>query len=65
MKYIDWLTKWLENYVRPSIKVRTYERYMLIIEKLSCPPMDWSFCHSLESRAYTTVSFMLHSPLSR
>ena len=33
MKYIDWLTKWLENYVRPSIKVRTYERYMLIIEK--------------------------------
>ncbi|HIX07678.1 MAG TPA: hypothetical protein H9741_04340 [Candidatus Borkfalkia faecipullorum] len=33
MKYIDWLIKWLENYVRPSVKVRTYERYRLIIEQ--------------------------------
>ena len=32
MKYIDWLNLWLENYVRPSVKVRTYERYKLIIE---------------------------------
>lgn len=33
MKYIDWLTQWLENYIRPSVKVRTYERYKIIIEK--------------------------------
>lgn len=33
MKYIDWLNSWLENYVRPSVKVRTYERYKLIIEQ--------------------------------
>ena len=33
MKYIDWLIQWLENYVRPSVKVRTYERYRLIIEQ--------------------------------
>lgn len=33
MKYIDWLIQWLENYVRPSVKVRTYERYMLIIQQ--------------------------------
>ena len=33
MKYIDWLIQWLENYVRPSMKVRTYERYRLIIEQ--------------------------------
>ena len=33
MKYIDWLIQWLENYIRPSIKVRTYERYKLIIEQ--------------------------------
>lgn len=33
MKYIDWLMQWLENYVRPSVKVRTYERYKLIIEQ--------------------------------
>ena len=33
MKYIDWLTQWLESYIRPSVKVRTYERYHLIIEQ--------------------------------
>ena len=33
MKYIDWLIQWLENYIRPSVKVRTYERYRLIIEQ--------------------------------
>ena len=32
MKYIDWLNLWLENYVRPSVKVRTCERYKLIID---------------------------------
>lgn len=33
MKYIDWLNQWLESYIRPSVKVRTYERYRLIIEQ--------------------------------
>ena len=33
MKYIDWLNQWLENYIRPSVKVRTYERYKLIIQQ--------------------------------
>ena len=33
MKYIDWLIQWLENYIRPSVKMRTYERYKLIIEQ--------------------------------
>ena len=33
MKYIDWLIQWLENYIRPSVKIRTYERYKLIIEQ--------------------------------
>ena len=33
MKYTDWLIKWLEDYVRPSVKVRTYERYSLIVEQ--------------------------------
>ena len=32
MKYIEWLIQWLENYIRPSVKVRTYERYRIIIE---------------------------------
>lgn len=33
MKYIYWLNQWLENYIRPSVKVRTYERYRLIVEQ--------------------------------
>lgn len=33
MKYVDWLNLWLENYVYPSVKTRTYERYKLIVEK--------------------------------
>ena len=33
MKYIDWLIQWLENYIRPSVKMRTYERYKLIIKQ--------------------------------
>ena len=33
MKYIDWLIQWLENYIRPSVKVLTYERYRLIVEQ--------------------------------
>ena len=33
IKYIDWLTQWLENYIRPSVKMQTYERYKLIVEQ--------------------------------
>ena len=33
MKYIEWLKIWLENYIKPSVKVRTYERYSLIVDK--------------------------------
>ncbi len=33
MRYMDWLMQWLGNYIRPSVKVRTYERYAIIVEK--------------------------------
>ena len=33
MKNTDRLEQWLENYVRPPVKVRTYEQYRLIIEQ--------------------------------
>lgn len=33
MKYMDWLAQWLENYVRPSDKARTYEHYKRIAEQ--------------------------------
>ena len=32
MKYTQWLNEWLENYIRPSAKVRTYERYGQIVK---------------------------------
>ena len=35
MKYKDWLIQWLENYIRPSVKVRTYERYKQSVS--ACP----------------------------
>lgn len=33
MKYITWLNEWLEDFVRPSVKVRTYDRYRQLIEQ--------------------------------
>lgn len=32
MKYKEWLDEWLEHYIRPSVKIRTYERYKVIVE---------------------------------
>ena len=31
MLYNDWLYQWVENYVKPSVKSRTYEQYKNII----------------------------------
>ena len=33
MLYKDWLSDWLENYVQPSAKSRTYTRYKEIVEQ--------------------------------
>lgn len=33
MKYKDWLNTWLENYVKPSAKPKTYARYSEIVHK--------------------------------
>lgn len=42
MKYAEWAATWLENYVRPSVKKRTYERYLLVVEKhLKCGVGDF------------------------
>lgn len=32
MKYIEWLNYWLENYVKPTSKQRTYDRYSQIVK---------------------------------
>ena len=33
MLYKEWLSNWLENYVQPSAKQRTYARYKEIVEQ--------------------------------
>lgn len=33
MLYKDWLYEWLNNYIKPTCKTRTFERYNIIIEK--------------------------------
>ncbi|MBQ9805019.1 MAG: site-specific integrase [Clostridia bacterium] len=33
MLYREWLSNWLENYVKPSVKQRTYTRYREIVEQ--------------------------------
>ena len=33
IKYREWLDEWMIHYVKPSVKIRTYERYRLIIEQ--------------------------------
>lgn len=33
MKYSEWLIFWLENYIKPSVKQKTYLRYKEIVQK--------------------------------
>lgn len=33
MKYKDWLNVWLKNYIKPTAKIRTYERYSQVAEQ--------------------------------
>ena len=37
MKYIDWLNLWLDNYIKPSAKERTYIRYEQLIRTHIAP----------------------------
>ena len=37
MKYKEWLNEWIELYVKPSVKKRTYEQYTQIVQKRLIP----------------------------
>ena len=37
MKYKDWLKEWLENYVAPAVKARTYNQYVEISQNRIIP----------------------------
>lgn len=35
MKYKDWLKEWLDNYVKPTVKIKVYERYLVLSAHLN------------------------------
>lgn len=37
MKYSEWLNIWLENYVKPTHKIRTFDLYKQTVEKKIAP----------------------------
>ena len=37
MKYHEWLKEWLENYIEPTAKTRTFSRYSEIIKQHIIP----------------------------
>lgn len=37
MKYKDWLMEWINNYIKPFVKIRTYNRYYEIINNHIIP----------------------------
>lgn len=55
MKYIDWLIQWLENYIRPSVKVRTLYSGLRIGELIALQWSDIDF-----AKGILTVSKSCH-----
>ena len=37
MKYKDWLGQWLNNYIKPTVKQRTFEHYEDIVHRQVVP----------------------------
>lgn len=47
MKYNEWLGVWLENYIKPSVKQKTYNIYFQMIEKHINPTIGGYFLEDL------------------
>lgn len=48
IKYKEWLYEWLENYVKPSCKERTYQRYRIATEQHLIPAIGDVFLLQME-----------------
>lgn len=48
IKYKEWLYQWLENYVKPSCKERTYQRYRIATEQHLIPVFGDVFLLQME-----------------
>ena len=58
MKYSEWLTVWLENYVKPTHKIRTFDLYSQTVEKKIVPYLGESDMDELSPlfiQRYVTV----------
>ena len=42
MKYKDWLQEWLDHYIEPTAKIRTYNRYSEIVVQHLIPKLGES-----------------------
>ena len=42
MKYKDWLQEWLDHYIEPTAKIRTYNRYSEIVAQHLIPKLGES-----------------------
>ena len=42
MKYKDWLQEWLDHYIEPTAKIRTYNRYSEIVRQHLIPKLGES-----------------------
>lgn len=47
MKYIEWLNIWLNNYIKPSAKERTYIRYEQLIRTHIAPKIGGNNVNNL------------------
>ncbi len=62
MKYKDWLEIWLENYIKPSAKQRTYNTYSQMIEKHIAPKIgDYELDDLTPIVAQTFVTELLNN----
>ncbi len=64
MKYKDWLKTWLELYVQPTVKIRTYEKYGQVVRVRISPKLgEYELC-DLTSEVLQTFVVELCSKLS-
>mgnify|MGYP004682281941 CR=1 FL=1 len=57
MKYSEWLNIWLENYVKPTHKIRTFDLYRQMVEKKIAPYLgdyDMNELASITIQRYVT-----------
>lgn len=57
MKYSEWLNIWLENYVKPTRKIRTFDLYRQMVEKKIAPYLgdyDMNELASITIQRYVT-----------